>query len=58
MKFPLSGGIVIHDVTVAVQLIFIGDKTFQTNGTSGMDLTRADPYLGTEAVTEAVCKPC
>ena len=55
--FP-AGCVIIDDVAVTRQPVFIGNKTFKAYGTAGMDLAGAHADLGTEAVTEAVGKPC
>ena len=55
--FPACG-VIINDVTIARKPVFIGYKSFKAYGTAGMDLAGANADLGTEAVTEAVGKPC
>ena len=52
MEGFLAGRIVVHNLAVAVDLVFVGHQSFQSYRTPGMDLAGTDTDLGTETVQE------
>ena len=56
MKFFFTVCIVGYNIAVAVKLILVGAKSFKAYRSSGMEFSGTDSDLGTETVSETVCK--
>ena len=54
MELTAAAGIIADDLAVSAEGIFVGDQALDTDRTAGVELAGADPYLGAEAVAEAV----
>ena len=58
VKLFLAGCIVVHDLTVSIEFILVGDKSFETDRTPCVDLAGADTDLCTKSISETVGKSC
>ena len=48
--------VVPNNMTLSSQLVLVTHQTFQTDGSSGMNLIRANTHLGSKSIPESVSK--
>ncbi len=56
MKGTNSVGIIRHDLAASMKFVLVSDKTFQTHGASGVELTGTDADFCSESITVSICK--